>query len=183
MDLASFLVGMVVAWIIALLIYWFGTQRDATEKVANTVPLNEHLTQVQEAEDRVAQLQGELQESQKALEAAQAERERLQAENEQLQEQAKASSATEEAAAVEPSDLKRIEGIGPKIEEILNNAGIYTFQQLAETAVESLQTALEEAGESYRLADPGSWPQQARLAAEEKWDELASLQDDLKGGR
>lgn len=199
MDLASFLVGMVVAWIIALLIYWFGVQRDATDKIANTVPLNEHLAQVQDAEDRIAQLQAELQERRHALEEAQAEREQLRAENEQLQvevasampEQAptestmpeEVSAATEEAAVVVPSDLKRVEGIGPKIEEILNNAGIHTFQQLAESNVERLQTVLQEAGERYRMADPHTWPEQARLAAEEKWDELAALQDQLKGGR
>ncbi len=40
MDLASFIVGLVVAWIIALLIYWFGVQREETERIANSVPLN-----------------------------------------------------------------------------------------------------------------------------------------------
>lgn len=182
MDLASFIVGLVVAWIIALLIYWFGVQREETERIANSVPLNQHLTQVQEAEDRIAQLQGELHETRGALEEAQTERERLQAELEAMS-AAKVQSQAQAAEPVEPSDLKRIEGIGPKIEEILNNAGIHTFQQLAETGVERLQSVLEDTGERYRLADPGSWPRQARLAAEDKWDELATLQDELKAGR
>lgn len=180
MDLASFIVGLVVAWIIALLIYWFGVQREETERIANSVPLNQHLTQVQQAEDRIAQLQGELHQTHAALEEAQAEREQLQAEVEAI---SAAEAPVEAAAPVEPSDLKRIEGIGPKIEEILNNAGIHTFQQLAEANVERLQIVLEEAGERYRLADPGSWPRQARLAAADKWDELATLQDELKAGR
>jgi predicted flap endonuclease-1-like 5' DNA nuclease len=171
MDLASFFVGLVVAWIIALLVYWFGVQRDETERAANTVPLNEHLVQMQEAEDRITQLETDLQAVRKDLEEAQAAA--------QAAEQSKAP----EPRSAEPSDFKRIEGIGPKIEEILNNAGIHTFGQLADTAVERLQAILEDAGESFRLADPGTWPQQARLAAEEKWDELSTLQEELKGGR
>lgn len=182
MDLASFIVGLVVAWIIALLVYWFSIQRGETERFANSLPLNQHLMQMQEAEDRIAQLQGELHETREALEEAQADRERLRAEVEAMS-AAETPSQTESAAPVEPSDLKRIEGIGPKIEEILNDAGIHTFQQLAETGVERLQSVLEDAGERYRLADPGSWPRQARLAAEDKWDALATLQDELKAGR
>lgn len=182
MDLASFIVGLVVAWIIALLVYWFAVQRGEIEKIANTVPLNQHLTQMQEAEDRITRLQSDLQEAREALEEARAERRRLQTEFEAMS-AAEAPTPDGEAAPVEPSDLKRVEGIGPKIEEILNNAGIYTFQQLAEADVERLQAALADAGERYRLADPGSWPQQARLAAEDRWDELANLQQELKGGR
>lgn len=80
-------------------------------------------------------------------------------------------------------DLKKVEGVGPKIEELLNAAGIYTFQQLAETAVEKVKAVLDEAGPRYRLADPGSWATQAALAAAGKWDELQKLQDQLKGGK
>lgn len=104
------------------------------------------------------------------LAAAQIEIERLQSEVARLQ-------------PVEPSDLKRIEGIGPKIEGLLNDAGILNFQQLATTDSERLRMIMSQAGERYRLADPGTWPEQARLAAEEKWDELARLQEGLRGGR
>lgn len=80
-------------------------------------------------------------------------------------------------------DLKAVEGIGPKIEELLHNAGIKTWQQLSECSVERIQEILTAAGPRYQLADPGTWPQQARLAAEGKWDELQALQDSLTGGR
>jgi predicted flap endonuclease-1-like 5' DNA nuclease len=89
----------------------------------------------------------------------------------------------DELQPVEPSDLKIVEGIGPKIEGILNAAGILTFRQLASTSAERLQAILSEAGERYRLADSSSWAEQARLAAGEQWDALAQLQDELKGGR
>jgi predicted flap endonuclease-1-like 5' DNA nuclease len=80
-----------------------------------------------------------------------------------------------------PDDLTKIEGIGPKISGILHASGVKTFAQLSETDVKQLQQFLDAAG--IRLADPETWPEQARLAAEEKWDELQALQDSLKGGR
>ncbi len=81
----------------------------------------------------------------------------------------------------EPDDLKKIEGIGPKTEHILNEHGILTFAQLAETPVETLQAILDEA--NFRLGDPGTWAEQAALAARGEWDALQTLQDSLKGGR
>ncbi|MGL4630614.1 MAG: helix-hairpin-helix domain-containing protein [Leadbetterella sp.] len=80
-------------------------------------------------------------------------------------------------------DLKLIEGIGPKIAEILNTAGVVTFAQLAETTVEKLQAILTEAGSRYASHNPTTWPQQAQLAADGKMDELKELQDKLSGGR
>lgn len=84
-------------------------------------------------------------------------------------------------AAGLPDDLKIIEGIGPKIASVLQAAGIGTFAELAATSPERISEILLAAG--LRLADPGTWPEQARLAAEGKLDELQALQDSLKGGR
>lgn len=83
---------------------------------------------------------------------------------------------------VQPDDLKVIEGIGPKIASLLNEAGITTFKQLSETAVSRLDEILV-AAKLRRIADPGTWPEQARLAAEGKWDELKAFTDKLIGGR
>ncbi len=80
-------------------------------------------------------------------------------------------------------DLKAIEGIGPKIEKLLIEAGITTWRQLAQTPVSKIREILESAGPNYALADPSTWPQQAALAAEGKWDELTALQEQLRGGR
>ena len=87
----------------------------------------------------------------------------------------------EEPEAVAPDDLKRIEGIGPKISSILSDNGISTFAVLAAAKPERLQEILDEAG--IRLAHPATWPEQAGLAAAGKWDELETLQNNLKGGR
>jgi len=79
-------------------------------------------------------------------------------------------------------DLKVIEGIGPKIAGLLNEHGISSYQQLAATPLEQLDELLSGA-KLRRLADPGTWPEQARLAAEGDWDALHQLQGILKAGR
>jgi predicted flap endonuclease-1-like 5' DNA nuclease len=80
-------------------------------------------------------------------------------------------------------DLTRIEGIGPKIQELLYDAGILTWRQLATAPVDRLKNILHLAGERFQIHDPTSWPDQAKLAAEGRWSELDELQDILQGGR
>ncbi|MGC9395167.1 MAG: DUF4332 domain-containing protein [Anaerolineae bacterium] len=80
-----------------------------------------------------------------------------------------------------PDDLKRIEGIGPKISSLLQDAGITTFAQLAAASAEQLREILSAA--NLRIADPTTWPEQAALAAAGDLAGLASLQGELKGGR
>ena len=87
-------------------------------------------------------------------------------------------------APVEPDDLKRIEGIGPKYSSVLAGAGITTFAQLAATEVSRIGEILEaESPRLRRLANPATWPEQARLAAAGDWEGLTALQEELKGGR
>jgi predicted flap endonuclease-1-like 5' DNA nuclease len=85
------------------------------------------------------------------------------------------------AAPAQPDDLAMLEGIGPKIASVLQAAGISTFSQLASADLNRITQVLQDAG--LRLADPATWPEQARLAAEGKWEELKTLTDNLKGGR
>ncbi len=80
-------------------------------------------------------------------------------------------------------DLKAIEGIGPKIAGLLKESGITTWKALSEASVDSLQEVLKKAGPRFKLADPGTWPKQAQLAHENKWDELQAYQDFLNGGK
>jgi predicted flap endonuclease-1-like 5' DNA nuclease len=85
---------------------------------------------------------------------------------------------------VVPDDLKRIEGIGPKIEGVLQAAGINTFADLANLEVGQIEEILRAADPNLiRLAVPTTWPQQAKLASEGDWDALEQLQDKLKGGK
>lgn len=84
------------------------------------------------------------------------------------------------SAAAKPDDLKKIEGIGPKISSVLSEAGITTFNKLATLTVEEIKEAL--AGK-VRISHPESWPEQAQLAAEGAWEQLKALQESLVGGR
>jgi len=93
-----------------------------------------------------------------------------------------AAEAGVTGAPAKPDDLTVIEGIGPKISRILQDAGITTFSQLAEADVDHLRSILAAAGLRY-LADPTTWPEQARLAAAGDQAGLQALQASLKGGR
>ncbi len=96
---------------------------------------------------------------------------------------APAPMAASPKAAGKPDDLKKIEGIGPKIASLLNDGGILTFASLASTDVSKIKEILLAAGSRYKMHDPTTWPQQAALAADGKWEELKKWQDELDGGR
>lgn len=83
--------------------------------------------------------------------------------------------------AREPDDLTRIEGIGPKMSSVLAGAGIETYKELAKRDPDVLREVLRQEG--LQFADPGTWPEQAALAAVGDWDGLDALQDELSGGR
>ncbi|MEM8586267.1 MAG: helix-hairpin-helix domain-containing protein [Bacteroidota bacterium] len=94
----------------------------------------------------------------------------------------KAKATPKAKAKAKKDDLKKIEGVGPKIAGLLNDAGIVTFNDLAEASKSKLTGVLEAAGPRFRLAKPDTWQQQAKLAAAGKDAELAKLQKELKGG-
>ena len=80
-------------------------------------------------------------------------------------------------------DLKIIEGVGPKIEELLHGMGITTWKAMSEADTDKVKETLNEAGAQFRLHNPGTWARQAKLAVEGKWAELEQLQDELDGGK
>jgi len=79
-------------------------------------------------------------------------------------------------------DLTVVEGIGPKISEILAVAGISTFKQLAGAKVSKIEEILKAAGSRYALANPGTWPEQAALLADGKFEDFEKLAKELDGG-
>ena len=76
-------------------------------------------------------------------------------------------------------DLKKVEGIGPKIAETLIAAGISTFAELAKTDSAKISEIIADVRGNH-VTD--TWPKQAQLAADGKWDELQKWQDELDGG-
>lgn len=88
--------------------------------------------------------------------------------------------AAPKAKKVKADDLTKIEGIGPKIAETLKGAGVDTYTKLSETDPAKISEMIAEVRGSH---DPTTWPQQAELAATDRWDELKTLQDELMGGK
>ncbi len=88
-----------------------------------------------------------------------------------------------EAAPAKPDDLKKIEGIGPKIAEVLTNGGIVTFADLGNSTPEKIREILDAAEGNFAAHDPGTWPKQGKMAADGNWDELKKWQDELDGGK
>lgn len=84
---------------------------------------------------------------------------------------------------IKQDDLKVVEGIGPKIEGLLQEAGIATWNDLATAATEKVQEVLDAAGPRYRMHNPATWSKQAQLCVDAKWAELVEYQDHLKGGK
>ena len=78
-------------------------------------------------------------------------------------------------------DLKIIEGIGPKVAKILNQAGYVSFTDLASSKPAEVDKVLDIAG--LQMMDSAGWIQQAKLAAKGEMEKLAKLQKELKGGR
>ncbi len=83
----------------------------------------------------------------------------------------------------DPNDLKIIEGIGSKIEQLLKAGGIHSWSELAAAPVSRLQEILDAGGDNYRIHDPVTWPKQAELAANGDWAAFKEYTDFLIGGR
>ena len=84
---------------------------------------------------------------------------------------------------IKQDDLTIIEGIGPKIKELFHSNGVNTWKSLGATSVERCQEILNSGGERYKAHNPGTWPKQAQMAYEGKWQELLDWQDVLDGGK
>lgn len=93
------------------------------------------------------------------------------------------AAAKPAAKAVVADDLTKIEGVGPKIAELLIKAGIVTFADLASAKLDTLKGILDSAGKRYQMHDPATWAEQAKLAAKADWAKLEKLQVALKGGK
>ena len=77
-------------------------------------------------------------------------------------------------------NLQIIEGVGPKIEKILKEAGYSTWGLLANASYNDLKKVMSDAGPRYRIHNPKSWSKQAQLADDNKWKELINYQKFLE---
>lgn len=84
---------------------------------------------------------------------------------------------------IKENDLTIVEGIGPKIQGLFHNHDVKTWKALSECTIDKCQTVLNSGGDRYKIHKPGTWPEQAKLAYEGKWEALLKWQDELDGGK
>lgn len=92
------------------------------------------------------------------------------------------AAPTKKEEFVVKDDLTLIEGIGPKIANLLVVAGLKSYKHVAEASLDDIKAILEKGGSNYAMHDPTTWPQQAGLAADGKWAELNELKEKLING-
>jgi predicted flap endonuclease-1-like 5' DNA nuclease len=186
LALALCLIPFLLGWLAARTYYNVGQLRD---KIASLTTSNDSLhaeitdvrVKLTQAEAEIERLKEELRKSKSDLAMCESERNAL---REQLAGGGKnPASITFAGKKWKWDDLKIVEGVGPKIAELLNKAGIKTWKALADSAADSLKKILDKGGSTFQIHDPSTWPAQARLAVQEKWEELKKLQDELTGGK
>lgn len=87
-----------------------------------------------------------------------------------------------EGGYVRKDDLTLLEGVGPKIANLLSVAGYKSYSNVADSTIEDLKSVLSKGGSNYIGHDPSTWAEQAKLAAAGKWAELNKLKDKLIRG-
>ncbi len=146
------------------------TPKEEAKKEAKAEPVAEEAPAV---EEKVAVAKEEVKEEAPKKEAKK--------EKEEVKKEAAPKKATK-AKASKGDDLTKIEGVGPKAAEALTNAGLETFAKVAKAKADKMKEILTEASSRLAHLDTGSWAKQAKMAADEKWDELKAWQDSVKGG-
>ena len=93
-----------------------------------------------------------------------------------------AKKQAKQASSAKKDDLTKIEGIGPKTAELLQNNNISSYNDLVSASVNNLKEILKDAGSVYAAFDPTTWPKQAKMAADGDWANLSVYQEKLDGG-
>jgi|SRR5690606_836670 len=169
-----FIIPLIVGILCAILGYLLGRQSAPTATVTDSTGNSETI----KWRERYADLEGQLAECRKTLKT-------------QIEKSAVGSvlpfDATKVKAVfgkkVKQDDLKIIEGIGPKIEELFHNNGIKTWEDLSTTTVLRCKKILKSGGKAFELHRPDTWPKQAEMAYNGLWEELKHWQKTLDGGR
>ena len=78
--------------------------------------------------------------------------------------------------------LEAIEGIGPEIAKVLRTKHIHRFAQVASLTAPQLKSMLDAEGSRFQLANPETWPEQAKLLSEGDILAFMALIERLRGG-
>lgn len=189
--IALCLIPFLLGWLAAYAYYKVGSLRNQVTELSGRVSAqSEELTELRV---KLTQADADIEAKAEQIRKVKGDLMMCESERNALREQAAAGGGAKKAANPATimfadkkwkwDDLKIVEGIGPKIEELLHKAGIKTWKSLAETAVDKIKEILDAAGPNYQIHDPGTWPKQAELADQGKWDELKKWQDELDAGK
>jgi S-layer homology domain len=77
-------------------------------------------------------------------------------------------------------DLTIVEGIGPKVQQILYDNDILTYDSLSRLTAWHISNIISPYGTTYESMNPVTWPRQAQLARDGQRDELEILKQELK---
>ena len=154
-----------------------GADQKAKEKVSPEATKAEEKVEEAPATEQVAEEKVE-----KAAPVAEKAAEEKAAKDEPVVEENEKTAVKKATKTADAEDLTKIEGIGPKAAEALTNAGIASFAKLSKSKPEKIKEILAEASSRMAHLDPTSWPKQAKMAADGKWDELKEWQDKVKAG-
>lgn len=171
MGLAWFAAAFVLGLVVGIVLRSVTARRQVERARAAAVPTGPAVTTA-----RVAELEDE-------LAAMRAERDRWMAEQRAADAPAvhvttaptdgRPEESTGERSAAD--DLTAIVGLPPHVAELCHGIGIHTYTELAATEVSLLRTLLDDAGPRWRVHDPTTWPDQARLLAEGRHEEFAAV--------
>jgi predicted flap endonuclease-1-like 5' DNA nuclease len=181
-DLLFIIIVLLIAALLGYLIGYFLARARYRKKID---ALEEEkaalLAQVSKLEEEKLTLQTDVRRMDDVIASLKLTIEKLEKEARVLAEQAGHKAARATGARVVTDDLKAVLGIGSKISKILMNRGINTWKALAETSPDTLREYLiQDGGERFRINNPDSWPEQARLLHEGKFDELKELQSKIQ---
>jgi len=158
----------------------------ADRSAAEVTTLRGHLSQIQPLADRVPEMRSKLDHLTEEVEALRAERDRLaiatvgtlsQAEVEAMAPSSEQTSTPSpsfvgdepvDTLKANPDDLQRIIGIGPHLEQVLNENGIYTYRQIARLTEVGLRDLDDQLGFKGRI-ERDNWSEQAEELHGEKF--------------
>ncbi len=79
--------------------------------------------------------------------------------------------------------LEAIEGVGPQIAQLFHKSGVYRFGQLAAITPADIEKILATGGSAFAIAQPFTWPFQARLLENGWIAEFLAVGEKLTAGR
>ena len=153
------------------------TPKPATKKSTATAKTTKNIDEVMEAATKAGKVEKKTANAKRASKAKAPKN--LAAATKKATPKKKATPST----TAKKTNLTLIEGIGSKIQELLNKAGIVNFDQLAIKTPATLKKILTDAGTRFQMHDPSTWAAQAKLASAGRMEELKVLQAELKGGK